>query len=548
VVIVYGRDAGAENDLKELPRESGVLLHPTSLPGPHGIGDIGDGAFRFVEWLQHAGQRLWQVMPLGPTGFGDSPYASPSAFAGNPLLVSLGWLHGDGLLDDQDFRDVPQLAHEHVDFGAVVPFKWRMLRRAFDRFRRGAGSGLRGEFEAFRHEHAGWLDDYALFMAVKDAHQGSAWTEWELPIRLREPDAMAEWSRRLDVEIRFQRFVQFQFFRQWSALKRYANERQIRIVGDIPIFVAHDSADVWANRSLFKLDQEGRTVEVAGVPPDPFSATGQIWGNPVYDWKSMQQRGYAWWVARIKSMLATVDIVRIDHFRGFAAAWVVPAEADSAAGGHWELAPGGEVFAAIQRELGDVPVLVEDLGVITPDVIALRHVLGFPGMNVLQFAFENDPQNVYLPHNYRRNSVVYTATHDNQTTVGWFHSRPEPERAAIQAYLGREGNDIAWDLIRVALSSVANTAIFPMQDILRLGDEARLNVPGQPVGNWGWRYLPHQLDPGLAEGLRQLTRIYGRAEDSSTERDPNPWDYTREGTAHPPARAFDRMAHRDPVA
>jgi len=519
-----------------------VLLHPTSLPGPHGIGDIGEGAFRFVDWLHRAGQRLWQVMPLGPTGFGDSPYASHSAFAGNALLVSLGWLQGDGLLEDDDFRDGPTFADDRVDFGAIVPIKWRMLRRAFDRFRRGAGSSLRGEFEAFRLDQAGWLDDYALFMAVKDAHGGQAWTDWELPIRLREPGAEGEWSQRLDVELRFQRFVQFHFFRQWAALKRYANERGIRIVGDIPIFVAHDSADVWANRSLFKLDGEGRTLEVAGVPPDPFSATGQIWGNPVYDWNAMQQQGYAWWVARIKAMLATVDIVRIDHFRGFAAAWVVPADAESAAGGHWELAPGGEVFAAIQRQLGDVTVIVEDLGVITPDVIALRQVLGFPGMNVLQFAFENDPHNVYLPHNYRRNSVVYTATHDNQTTVGWFNARPDHERAAIQGYLGRDGNDIAWDLIRVALSSVANTAIFPLQDVLRLGDEARINVPGESIGNWGWRFTSHQLTSGLGEGLRQLTKIYGRAADDSTQRDPNPWDYTGENTAHPPTRSFERLS------
>ncbi len=520
------------------------MLHPTSLPGPHGIGDIGDGAFRFVDWLQSAGQRLWQVMPLGPTGFGDSPYASPSAFAGNALLISLSWLQGDGLLDEQDFHDAPSLPDDRVEFSRVVPFKWMMLRRAFDRFRRGGGAHLRGELEAFRQREAGWLDDYALFMAVKEAHEGRVWTDWEQPIRLRDPNALTEWSTRLESEVRFQRFVQYLFFRQWGALKRYANDRGIRIIGDIPIFVAHDSADVWANRTLFKLDGEGHAVEVAGVPPDPFSATGQIWGNPVYHWEAMQQDGYAWWVARIRAMLATVEIVRIDHFRGFAAAWVVPGDAESAAVGHWELAPGGEVFAAIQREIGDVPVIIEDLGVITPDVVALREVLGFPGMNVLQFAFENDPANVYLPHNYRRNSVVYTATHDNQTTVGWFATRPAHERAAIQAYLGRDGSDIAWDLIRTALASVANTAIFPMQDVLRLGDEARLNVPGQPIGNWGWRYQSHQLGDGLAGGLRHLTQIYGRAIDSAQPREPNPWDYTVDGTAHPATRSVSRISGR----
>lgn len=520
-----------------LPRESGVLLHPTSLPGPHGIGDIGDAAFRWIDWMERAGQRLWQVMPLGPTGFGDSPYASHSAFAGNALLISLTWLQGEGLLEDDDFRDAPSLPDHRVDFEQTAPFKWRMLRRAFDRFRRGAGANLRAELEAFRQREAGWLDDFALFMAVKEAHEGRPWTEWELPIRLREPEAVREWSARLETELRFHRFVQFHFFRQWGELKRYANERGIRIIGDIPIFVAHDSADVWTNRENFKLDDHGHAVEVAGVPPDPFSATGQIWGNPVYDWAEMRRNDYAWWVARIRSMLTSVDIVRIDHFRGFAAAWVVPADAETAAGGHWELAPGGEVFARIQRELGDVSVIVEDLGVITPDVIALREVLGFPGMSVLQFAFEDDPTNVYLPHHYRRDSVVYTATHDNQTTVGWFQTRPDHELAAVQRYLGRDGSDIAWDMIRLALASVANTAIFPLQDILRLDDEARLNVPGQPSGNWGWRFLPHQLDEGLAGGLRELTRIYGRAGDKSQPREPNPWDYTAEGTEHLPTRA-----------
>ncbi len=518
------------------PRESGILLHPTSLPGPHGIGDVGDAAFRFVDWLERAGQRLWQVMPLGPTGFADSPYASPSAFAGNALLISLSWLRGEGLLEDHDFRDAPTLPDARVDFSQVTPFKWRMLRRAFNRFRRGAGGHLRGEFEAFRQREADWLDDFALFMAVKEAHNGRAWTDWELPIRLRESAAVSDWSSRLETELRFHRFVQFQFFRQWEVLKRYANERGVRIIGDIPIFVAHDSADVWTNRSLFKLDQQGHAVEVAGVPPDPFSVTGQIWGNPVYDWAAMQRCQYAWWVARIRAVLKTVDIVRVDHFRGFAAAWVVPAEAETAAAGHWELAPGGEVFATIGRELGTVPVVVEDLGVITPDVVALREVLGFPGMNVLQFAFEVDPSNIYLPHNYRRDSVVYTATHDNQTTTGWFDTRPDHERVAVQRYLGREGDDIAWDMIRMALASVANTAIFPMQDVLRLGDEARLNVPGQPSGNWGWRFLPHQLDDGLADGLSQLTRTYGRSGGQRTPREPNPWDYTTTESDHPATR------------
>ena len=519
------------------PRESGVLLHPTSLPGPHGIGDLGDAAFRFVDWLQRAGQRLWQVMPLGPTGFGDSPYASPSAFAGNPLLVSLSWLGGDGLLDASDWGEVPQFPDDAVDFERVVPFRRSLLERAYNRFRRGAGSALRQPFAAFCEREQRWLDDFALYMALKEHHGGAAWTEWPEDVRLRRPDALERARQDLASEIRFHQFVQFQFRRQWSTLKTYANERGIRIIGDIPIFVSGDSADVWTNQHEFRLDEKGRTVEVAGVPPDPFSATGQIWGNPVYNWKAMRENGYRWWVDRIRVMLDTVDIVRIDHFRGFAAAWVVPADADSAIHGHWERSPGSEVFAAINRELGDVPIIVEDLGVITPDVVSLREALGFPGMKVLQFAFENDPANMYLPHNYDRHSVVYTATHDNQTTVGWFSTRGEAERDAVRAYLGRDGSDIAWDLIRLALASVSNTAIVPMQDILRLGDEARMNVPGQAWGNWSWRMRWDQMDPGLADGLRNLTTIYGRGEAASS-RAPNPWDYTAPNTEHPATDPF----------
>lgn len=519
------------------PRESGILLHPTSLPSPHGIGDLGDAAFRFLDWMEQAGQRLWQVMPLGPTGFGDSPYASPSAFAGNPWLVSLSWLGGDGLLEESDWFGTPWFPDEYVDFERVVPFRRSMLRKAFDRFRRGAGTQFRQPFAAFCEREKRWLDDYALFMALKEHNGGAAWTDWPEETRLRDPAALDQARQQLSSEIRFYQFVQFQFRRQWSTLKDYANQRGIRIVGDIPIFVAGDSADVWTNQREFKLDSAGRTVEVAGVPPDPFSATGQIWGNPVYDWKVMRDTGYRWWVDRIRVMLDTVDVVRIDHFRGFAAAWVVPSDAESAVTGHWERSPGGEVFAAIQRGLGDVPIIVEDLGVITPDVISLRETLGFPGMKVLQFAFENDPTNMYLPHNFGQHSVVYTATHDNQTTVGWFESRPQHERRAVQAYLGRDGADIAWDLIRAALGSVSNTAIFPMQDVLRLDDRARMNVPGQAWGNWSWRMTWDQLDPGLAAGLRQLTEIFGRIGTTASQ-DPNPWDYTMPNSDHPATDPF----------
>jgi len=511
----------------KFPRESGVLLHPTSLPGPHGIGDLGENAFRFVDWLERAGQRLWQVMPLNPTEFGDSPYSSPSAFAGNPVLISLSWLAGEGLLTPEDLATVPDFPDHKVDFQAVVPFKTRMLHLAFDRFRNGAAVAQDSEFERFCADQAHWLNDYALFVATKEAHGGVSWRDWEDPIRMRDPKAIREWTQRLGTDIRYHKFVQFHFSRQWDQLRAYANQRGIRIVGDVPIFVADDSCDVWTNRELFKFDAEGNAVEVAGVPPDPFSETGQIWGNPVFNWPEMKKDEYRWWRSRTRELLRMVDVIRIDHFRGFAAAWVVPADAETAALGHWELAPGGEVFAAIRRDLGEVPIIVEDLGVITPDVIALREILGFPGMNVLQFAFDGRPDNVYLPHNYVRNSVVYTATHDNQTSLSWFWSQSDADRQAVQAYLGVSGDDITWDLIRAALASVANMAILSIQDILRLDDSARMNVPGQAVGNWSWRYLPSQLDPSLADGLRLLTTTYGRiVEAEGAERGRNVWDYT----------------------
>jgi 4-alpha-glucanotransferase len=392
----------------------------------------------------------------------------------------------------------------------------------------GAAGDQRASFERFAQEQADWLDGYALFMAVKEAHDGQPWMMWDEDIRTRQPAAVAAWTARLADQIRFHKFVQFQFFRQWDVLKRYANERGIRIIGDIPIFVSGDSADVWEHRDQFKVGPSGVPLEVAGVPPDPFSATGQVWGNPAFDWPAMEKDGYRWWCRRVTALLHQVDIVRIDHFRGFAAAWLVPVGAEDARAGHWELAPGGAVFAAIRRAVGEVPIIVEDLGVITPDVVALREALGLPGMKVLQFAFDGDPTNDYLPHNYHTESVVYTATHDNQTTVGWFWSLPEHEREHVRNYLGRTGDDIAWDLIRVALQSPARIAILSMQDILRLDDTARMNVPGQALGNWSWRVQYHQLDWELAGGLRNLVETYGRLEHGGRPpRDPNPWDYTR---------------------
>jgi 4-alpha-glucanotransferase len=514
-------------------RVSGILAHPTSFPGPHGIGDLGEAAYRFVDWLIIAGQRLWQLMPLGPTGYGDSPYAALSAFAGNPLLISLDRLAGEGLLDGADLQGLPELHQWEVEYGPVIDLKGRLLRRAFDRFRTGAAAEQRAAFEDFRAKHAGWLPDYALFAALKAEHGGQPWTTWDIPLRLRHDAALAEARQRLAGEIRFHEFVQFHFSRQWADLRRYANERDVRIVGDVPIFVAHDSADVWANRPLFQLDEAGNPRVVAGVPPDYFSATGQLWGNPVYDWGAAPVDGYAWWIARLRAVLTQVDVIRIDHVRGFAAAWTVPAGDATAAGGRWERGPGRAFFEAVRAAIGAVPIIVEDLGLITEDVLRLRDDLGFPGMNVLQFAFDDDPANPYLPHNHVPNSVVYTATHDNQTTVGWFAGLPERERQAVQRYVGKDGSDIAWDLIRLALASVADTAILALQDVMRLGDEARMNTPGRPSGNWAWRFLPHQLHDGLAAGLGELTGAYGRRAHTPRVKPRDPYDYSAPGTAHP---------------
>jgi 4-alpha-glucanotransferase len=514
-------------------RQSGVICHPTSFPGPHGIGDFGEAAFRFVEWLDRGGQMLWQVLPLGPIGLGNSPYASPSAFAGSELLISLPWLAGDGLLDPSDLDHAPAFAESRVDYDAVRAYKTPLLRQAFDRFRRGAASQLRSELEAFRAEQQGWLDDYALFMALKGSHGGDAWSAWPSDIALREASALASARRELRDEIKLHQFTQFLFVRQWSEVRRYANARRIQIVGDLPIFVAYDSADVWAHRDLFRLDERGLPTEVAGVPPDAFTAEGQFWGNPVYDWERSAATGYAWWIDRVRSALRQVDIVRIDHFRAFAASWVVPAGAPTAASGHWERGPGAEVFAAMERELGPLPFIVEDLGLVTPDVVELRKTLDFPGMSVLQFAFDSGPSNAYLPHNYQPETVVYPGTHDNQTTIGWFRALSEPVRASVQRYLGRDGSDIAWDLIRTALASVADHSIAALQDVMRLDDDARMNTPGSPSGNWEWRYAPYQLHEGLAGGLRELTETYGRSSGIELPRGHDPYDYTVPHTAHP---------------
>lgn len=510
----------------ELTRSSGILLHPTSFPGPHGIGDLGEAAFRFVDFLVEAKQSLWQVLPLGPTGYGDSPYASFSTFAGNPLLINLDQLVEAGDLTPADVADVPAFPIDKVDFGWVIVWKASLLEKAARNFLASAGAERKADFEAFCTEQAGWLDDFALFMAVKDYFDqkaqaedvfGAMWSNyWDKDIALRKPAALKKWRKEKAETIALKKVLQYFFFRQWGAVRRYANERGIKIIGDIPIFVAPDSVDVWANRELFFLDKEGQPTVVAGVPPDYFSPTGQLWGNPLYNWKALAAQGYRWWIERIRATLQLVDIIRVDHFRGFEAYWEVPAEEETAINGRWIKAPGMELFETVERQLGELPILAEDLGVITPEVEALRDHFKFPGMKILQFAFDSkeagglDATNKFLPHNHGRNAVVYTGTHDNDTTRSWYRERTLEEKDLVRRYLARNDNDIVWDFIRLAMSSVARFAIVPFQDVLNLDKDARMNTPSVLGGNWAWRYRAEALNPWAWSRLRELVDLYGR--------------------------------------
>ncbi|MDX6497578.1 MAG: 4-alpha-glucanotransferase [Blastocatellia bacterium] len=502
-------------------RSSGILLHPTSLPGRFGIGDLGPEAYAFADFLSATGQSLWQMLPLGPTGYGDSPYACYSAFGGNTLLVSPDRLVADGLMRKEELAGVPASSDGPVDFEGVVKFKEVLLRDAFSAFKREGDQGLAAAFQEFSRRNAGWLDDYALFRALKDQQGGIAWHQWDAALGRREPGAIQSARKDLSEQIEAQKFYQFLFFRQWFDLKSYCNDRGIKIVGDIPIFVAHDSADVWTNPDQFKLNPDGTPVVVAGVPPDYFSKTGQLWGNPLYNWERMLDDGFAWWIERVKATLQTVDIVRIDHFRGFVACWEIPGGDQTAERGRWVEAPGRELFKAIRDALGELPIIAEDLGVITPEVEKLRDDCGFPGMRILQFAFSSDAGNHDLPHNYHSNVVVYTGTHDNDTTVGWFQSvagegstrdsaQIEIEREFCLQYLNTDGKEINWDFIRAVWSSVANTAVVPLQDLLGLGTDARMNLPNSTSGNWSWRFKAGELNDELAKRLRHLTKLYGR--------------------------------------
>ena len=497
-------------------RSAGILLHPTSLPSRYGIGDLGDSAYRFVDFLEGAGQSLWQVLPLGPTGYGDSPYQCFSAFAGNPLLIDPEKLIGDGLLTWDDLRDLPPFPEDKVDYGWVINWKIPLLKSSFHRFRDSGSTELHVEFNIFCAENAGWLDDYALFIAIKDAHGGRPWAEWALDIRLREPDALARWQQDLSEQVQVQKYLQWQFFRQWLEVKSYANQRGIRIIGDIPIFVAYDSADAWANRDLFYFDEEGQPTVVAGVPPDYFSETGQLWGNPLYRWDKMARRGYGWWIARFQATLTQVDIIRVDHFRGFYNYWAVPADAETAISGRWCMGPGAEFFHAVEQELGRILIVAEDLGDFTPEsragVDELMTEFGFPGMKILQFGFSTGPADPFLPHNFTPDYVVYPGTHDNDTIVGWFHESSTPgEREYALKYLGkRDPSDIAWDFIRLGWASVATCAVTSLQDLLSLPSSGRMNVPSRASGNWQWRFQRGALHEGTRERLLELTAIYGR--------------------------------------
>ena len=492
------------------PRASGVLLHPTSLPGPHGSGDFGAAAYHFVDWLVAAGQTLWQILPLGGIGPGNSPYMSSSAFAGNVLMIDLFELQQRGWLDEADLAPDASFNHQRLNFGSVVPFRMQRLARAAERFAQAATPDERAEFEAFCKHHHSWLDDYALYMALSDHYHGGNWSWWDAALAARERPAMKAALIAHAPRIAFWKFCQWCFFRQWLRVKDYANERGIEIIGDIPIFIAYESAEVWARQELFELDERGVPTVVAGVPPDAFTSDGQRWGNPLYRWSAHTKERFAWWVERIRRTFELVDVVRIDHFRGFASYWEIPATEPTAIHGRWLPGPGEALFKAVGRALGPLPIIAEDLGIITPDVHALRTKFAFPGMRILQFAFGGGSDNTYLTHNHDHDSVVYTGTHDNDTTQGWWAAASPTERQHVRDVLATDAAEIHWDLIRCACASVADTALYPLQDVLGLGSAQRMNYPGKGEGFWEWRFSWDQVRPEHAQRLAHLCRIYRR--------------------------------------
>ena len=493
-------------------RYSGVLVHPTSFPSPYGIGDMGRGAHEFIDFLAMAGQHLWQVLPLGPSGNGNSPYQSYSVFAGQTLLISPELLIEKKLLTEADVHPIPEFNADRVDYDKVTTYKTSLFKKAYEHFRHTADKNLLEEYDSFQSNNQYWLDDYCLYMAGKDYHNGLPWYEWEDSLLDPTPKERASWMKLLASEIDYYRFIQFAFFSQWYELKDYANKKGIAIIGDIPIFTAPDSADVWANKELFKLDSKGHPLEVAGVPPDYFSATGQLWGNPLYDWDAMKDDGYRWWIERVRNQLDQVDYIRIDHFRGFEAYWAVPAGEETAMNGKWKKGPGEALFEAIQKALGEeLSIFAEDLGMITPEVEKLRDTLGFPGMKILQFGFDGTGESTFLPHQLStRNCICYTGTHDNDTTCGWYEHTSEQNKDKVRRYMNTDASSVSWDFIRTCLGTIAKYAIFPVQDLLKLGSEHRMNTPGTATGNWEFRYRSGLLDEGMAKGLKQMTELFGR--------------------------------------
>jgi len=492
-------------------RSSGVLLHPTSLPGPYGIGDLGPSAYQWIDFLADSGTGLWQVLPLGPTGFGDSPYQCFSAFAGNPYLVSPDLLLQEGLIHANDLAEVPKFPADKVDFGKVIYWKLDLLNRSYLQFQNSSDKSLQKDFISFCEKHTNWLDDYALFMALKESQGGLPWWKWPTALRDRETGTLDIFQQENEFAIQRQIYLQFLFFRQWDELHLYANQKGIQIIGDIPIFIAHDSADAWTHRELLDLDEIGQPNVVAGVPPDYFSKTGQLWGNPLYRWEVHARDNYQWWMDRLRSVHSLVDIIRLDHFRGFAGYWEVPAGEKTAENGRWVPGPGSDFFHRVKKVFDELPIIAEDLGEITPDVIQLRDQFTLPGMKIMVFAFDSGESNEFLPHHYPENCVVYTGTHDNDTAAGWFKRIEEGERSFAQRYLNSSGEEIAWDLIRAAWSSSAVFAIAPLQDLLSLDNQARMNYPGNPSGNWTWRYTDSDLSTMLVKRLVEVNYLNSRS-------------------------------------
>ncbi|MCI9354544.1 MAG: 4-alpha-glucanotransferase [Firmicutes bacterium] len=524
-------------------RSSGILLHPSSLPSKFGIGDFGPNAYKFVDFLEKSGQHLWQILPLGPTSFGDSPYQSFSTFAGNTLFISPEVLCQKGYLEERDVELAPIFSCKKTDYGNAIPFKRGLFEKAHRRFQKKAFTADQVAFQKFCEKNSFWLEDYALFASLKDYfiaerqeagfsneffafeektakklsknlqkdyYFGAVWSTWPEELVNREYGALEKWKRKLTTAIDRYKFLQFEFFSQWEALKQYANEKNIKIIGDVPIFVAYDSADTWANPKNYYIDEKGFPTVVAGVPPDYFSETGQLWGNPLYRWEEHEKTGYKWWIDRIRCTLNMVDILRIDHFRGFESYWAVPFGDRDATKGEWRKGPAEKLFKAVEKELGNLPIIAEDLGIITDDVRELRKKLGFPGMRILHFAFNDDSKNDYLPHNYEPNTVVYTGTHDNDTTIGWYTNGTEHEKDYVRRYMNISGDDIAWDMIRLAMSSSAVFAIFPIQDMLRLDGSHRMNIPSTSNSNWQFRFELSQLNEDDANGLRYLSELFNR--------------------------------------